>query len=82
MDSEMKIQPMDNEMKSQSSVPVVRQNAWIKVLSTAGVFYILLLVAVLLTGNSNLFPTLVMVGNFMVPVAFVAFFTSADISAV
>ena len=73
MDSEMKIQPMDSEMKNQSSVPAIRQNAWIRVLSTAAVFYILLLVALLLSGNSNLFPTLVMVGNFMVPVAFVAF---------
>jgi len=26
-DSEIKIQPMDSEMKNQSSVPVVRQNA-------------------------------------------------------
>ncbi len=64
---------MDNEMKIQPQKPVVRRNSWIKVLSTAAVFYVLLLVAVLLTGNPNLFPTLVMVGNFMVPVAYVAF---------
>jgi protease PrsW len=70
MDSEMN---MDNEMKIQSLVPVVRRNAWLKVLSTAAIFYVLLLVALLLTGNPNLFPTLVMVGSFMVPVAFVAF---------
>ena len=60
-------------MKIQPPVPLVRQNAWIKVLSTAAVFYVLLLVAYLLTDNSNLIPTLVMVGNFMVPVTFVAF---------
>ena len=65
---------MDNAMKIQPPVPVVRRNAWKKVLSTAAVFYVLLLVALLLTGNSNLFPTLVMVGSFMVPVAYVAFF--------
>ena len=64
---------MDSDMKIQPPVPLVRQNAWIKVLSTAAVFYVLLLVAYLLTDNSNLIPTLVMVGNFMVPVAFVAF---------
>ncbi len=64
---------MDSDMKIQPPVPLVRQNAWIKVLSTAAVFYVLLLVAYLLTDNSNLIPTLVMVGNFMVPVTFVAF---------
>ena len=40
----------------------------------AAVFYVFLLAALLLTGNSNLFPSLVMVGSFMVPVAYVAFF--------
>jgi len=65
---------MDSATKIQPPVPVVRRNAWLKVLATAAVFYVLLLVALLLTGNSNLFPTLVMVGNFMVPVAYVAFF--------
>ena len=64
---------MGNEMKIQPPIPAARRNAWLKVLSTAAVFYILLLVALLLTGNSNLFPSLVMVGSFMVPVAFVAF---------
>jgi RsiW-degrading membrane proteinase PrsW (M82 family) len=54
-------------------VPAVRRNGWLKVLVTASVFYVLLLVALLLTRNSNLFPTLVMVGSFMVPVAYVAF---------
>jgi protease PrsW len=65
---------MDSATKTQSPVPVVRRNTWLKVLATAAVFYVLLLVALLLTNNSNLFPTLVMVGNFMVPIAYVAFF--------
>lgn len=65
---------MDSATEIQPPVPVVRRNAWLKVLVTAAVFYILLLAALLLTGNSNLFPTLVMVGSFMVPVAYVAFF--------
>lgn len=64
---------MDSEMKIQPSVPVVWRNSWKKVLSTSVVLYILLLVALVLTGNSNLFPSLVMVGSFMVPIAFVAF---------
>lgn len=65
---------MDSATGIQPPEPVVRRNSWLKVLSTAAVFYILLLVALLLTGNSNLFPSLVMVGSFMVPVAYVAFF--------
>jgi RsiW-degrading membrane proteinase PrsW (M82 family) len=65
---------MDSATKTQSPAPVVRRNTWLKVLATAAVFYVLLLVALLLTNNSNLFPTLVMVGNFMVPIAYVAFF--------
>lgn len=64
---------MDSVMEIQAPVPAVRQNAWLKVLTTSAVFYILLLAALLLTKNSNLFPTLVMVGSFMVPVAYVAF---------
>lgn len=73
MDSELEIQPKDSAMKTQSSVPVVRRNVWLKVLSTAAVFYIVLLAILLLTVNPVMFPTVVMVGNFMVPVAFVVF---------
>lgn len=64
---------MDNTIEIQEPIPVVRRNAWLKVLTTAAFFYIFLLIALLITKNSNLFPTLVMVGNFMVPVAYVAF---------
>jgi RsiW-degrading membrane proteinase PrsW (M82 family) len=65
---------MGSTMEIQPPVPVVRRNAWLIVLSIAVDFYILLLAALILTRNSNLFPTLVMVGSFMVPVAYVAFF--------
>jgi protease PrsW len=64
---------MDNEIRIQQSAPVIRRNSWPKVLSTSIILYILLLVAVVLSGNSNLFPSLVLVGCFMVPVTFVAF---------
>jgi RsiW-degrading membrane proteinase PrsW (M82 family) len=64
---------MDIATEIQPPVPVIRRNAWLRVLSTAALFYVLLLVALLLTKNSNLFPTLVMVGSFMVPVAYVSF---------
>lgn len=64
---------MDSEIKIQPTEPLVRRNSWRKVLTTGAVFYFLLLAALLLTGNSNLFPSLVMVGNFMVPIAYTAF---------
>lgn len=63
----------DSVARDQSIKPFARKNSWLKVLTTATAFYILLLVALLLTGNPNLFPSLVMVGSFMVPVAYVAF---------
>jgi RsiW-degrading membrane proteinase PrsW (M82 family) len=64
---------LDSEKKIHPSAPVVRRNSWRKVLTTGTIFYFLLLVALLLTGNANLFPSLVMVGNFMVPIAYIAF---------
>jgi hypothetical protein len=59
---------MDNATENQPSVPIIRLNVWLKVLATAIDFYIILLVALLLTGNSNLFPIFVMVGSFMVTI--------------
>jgi RsiW-degrading membrane proteinase PrsW (M82 family) len=64
---------VDNATEIQPPVPVIRQTAWRRVLTTAAVFYVLLLAALLLTRNSNLFPTLAMIGSFMVPVAYVSF---------
>jgi RsiW-degrading membrane proteinase PrsW (M82 family) len=65
---------MEGETEILPSKHTGRRNGWLKVLVSSAIFYFLLLVAILLTGNSNLFPTLMMVGNFMVPVAYVAFF--------
>jgi RsiW-degrading membrane proteinase PrsW (M82 family) len=48
--------------------------AWIKVLLAGIVLFFLSLIIMMLTGNPNLFPTVVMVGNFLVPVTYVAFF--------
>jgi RsiW-degrading membrane proteinase PrsW (M82 family) len=60
------IQPLsDNERRSTS---------WWKVLLIGVAFYIAGLGALILTGNPNLFPTVVMVGSFLVPVTYVAFF--------
>ena len=52
----------------------LRENSWRKVLLTGIGFYITGLVALVLTGNPNLFPTVVMIGSFLIPVTYVAFF--------
>jgi protease PrsW len=49
-------------------------NSWWRVLLTGFLFYFATLVALVLTENPILFPTVVMVGSFMIPVAYVAFF--------
>lgn len=51
-----------------------KRNSWWRVLLTGVLFYFASLLALLLTGNPNLFPTVVMVGGFMIPVTYVAFF--------
>lgn len=48
--------------------------SWWRVFLTGLLFYIASLFALMVTGNPNLFPTVVMVGNFLIPVTYVAFF--------
>jgi len=48
--------------------------SWWRVLLIGIVLYFLGIVVLILTSNPNLFPTVVMLGNFMVPVAYVTFF--------
>lgn len=49
-------------------------NSWWRVFLIGLLFYFLSLVALVLTSNPVLFPTVVMVGSFMIPVTYVAFF--------
>jgi RsiW-degrading membrane proteinase PrsW (M82 family) len=63
--SEMVQSLFDEERQSRS---------WWKVLLIGIAFYVAGLAALFLTGNPNLFPTVVMVGSFLVPVTYVAFF--------
>ena len=51
-----------------------RSSSWWRVLLTAFAFYIIGVITLVATGNPNLFPTVVMLGSFMVPVTYVAFF--------
>jgi len=52
----------------------VRHRSWLRVLLIGLLLYVAGIVVLVLTGNPNLFPTVVMVGNFLGPVVFVAFF--------
>jgi RsiW-degrading membrane proteinase PrsW (M82 family) len=52
----------------------IRRNAWIKVFFGGLGIYFLSLIVMIITENPNLFPTVVLVGNFLVPITFVAFF--------
>jgi protease PrsW len=60
-------------IQERGSEPM-RTDSWWRVLLIGFFFYFATLVALVLTRNPVLFPTVVMVGSFMIPVAYVAFF--------
>ncbi|MBW4696179.1 MAG: PrsW family intramembrane metalloprotease [Lyngbya sp. HA4199-MV5] len=49
------------------------KRVWLQVFLTGFLLYFISLVVVVLTENPNLFPTLILLGNFLVPVTFVTF---------
>ncbi len=50
------------------------QHNWRRVLSVGLLLYVVGLVIMVVTGNPNLFPTVILLGNFLVPVTYVTFF--------
>ena len=54
--------------------PPVRGHAWLRVFLIGLLFYVISLFTLVVTTNPNLFPTVVMIGSFLVPVTYVAFF--------
>lgn len=48
--------------------------SWWRVLLIVFLFYVMGIVVLILTGNPNIFPTVVILGNCMVPASYVAFF--------
>ncbi len=59
----------------EQSSPVPRHRGlWWRVLLTAFAFYLIGIALLFFTRNPNLFPTVVMLGNFMIPASYVAFF--------
>jgi RsiW-degrading membrane proteinase PrsW (M82 family) len=65
---------MTQEESGEAVAEPQRRSSWWKVLVIGAVLYGVGLGVLILTGNVNLFPTVVMVGSFLVPVAYVAFF--------
>ncbi len=62
-------------MPVQNAEPVSpKKGYWWRVLLIAFGFYILGIILLVLTSNPNLFPTVGMLGSFMIPIAYVAFF--------
>ncbi|MBP1908029.1 PrsW family intramembrane metalloprotease [Methanolobus bombayensis] len=51
-----------------------RKLSWLKVFTGGLVLYIFGVLALASTRNTNIFPTVVMLGNFLVPITYVAFF--------
>jgi RsiW-degrading membrane proteinase PrsW (M82 family) len=64
-----KVQPTHS-----SSGKPLRANNWLKTFVTGLIFYFVSVVLLFLTQNPNLFPTVVMIGSFLVPVTYVTFF--------
>lgn len=58
--------------REQAAPP--QRSSWWRVLLTGLLFYVMSLVALVLTANPKLFPTVFMIGNFLIPVSYVAFF--------
>jgi protease PrsW len=51
-----------------------KRKHWLRVLLVGFIIYVATIFTLLLTSNINLFPSIVLIGNFLVPVAFVSFF--------
>ncbi|ETA67641.1 putative membrane protein [Methanolobus tindarius DSM 2278] len=69
--------PDDTVAEQQSSYENIenkRKLSWLKVFTGGLVLYVFGVVALAATRNTNIFPTVVMLGNFLVPITYVAFF--------
>ncbi len=62
------------EQAQMTQMTPVTTSSWWRVLLGGFLFYFATLFALAVTGNPNLFPTVGIVGSFMIPVAYVAFF--------
>jgi len=66
------MEPAQETLTLQSIPP--KANVWLQTLLSGFGLYIIAVVFLILIGNPNLFPTVVMIGSFLVPVTYVTFF--------
>src|SRR6059058_2946803 len=62
-----------NAPMPQAQNPPRGGRAWLQVLLTGIVLFVATTIVMFLTDNPNLYPTVILIGNFLVPVVFVAF---------
>lgn len=60
-------------MRSEKLLSARPKRVWLRVFLSGFLLYFITLVVVVLTENPHLFPTLILLGNFLVPVTFVTF---------
>ena len=66
---------LDNTPGDGNALGTVKNRRfWFRILILGFVIYVSTIIAFVSTGNPNLFPTIALVGSFLVPVSFVAFF--------
>ncbi|QBD75125.1 PrsW family intramembrane metalloprotease [Ktedonosporobacter rubrisoli] len=58
---------------SSPQQPLRRQRSWLRVLLIGIILFVITTLILSVTGNPNLYPTVILIGNFLVPVVFVAF---------
>lgn len=51
----------------------VRHMTWLRVLATGFALFVVATIILFVTGNPNLYPTVILIGNFLIPVVFVSF---------
>ena len=64
--------PSGNSPLSMSSCKTAK-HTWRRVLLIGLLLYVISIVLTVLTGNPNLFPTMILLGNFLIPITFVIF---------
>ena len=66
---------LDNITGNGNAIGInTKHGSWAKILILGAVLYIAAIVTFASTSNPNLFPTVALVGNFLIPISFVAFF--------
>ena len=66
---------MENDILiNEGNRKIKKQYHWYKILIVGFLTYIIGLVVLIFTGNPNIFPAIVILGNFLMPVTYVAFF--------